>query len=201
MVFENNAHGPAIIVLILFLALLFGLLIYYFIKNEGKYKKVLRDQALKRNGIVSSGLLSGGFTLNFEHNLNQVKIWLFSSRNATRTYFEIKLYKKSNQNMLIYKETFLSKVGKKLGMEDIEIGYDGFDKEVILKGSDENFIRKILTYNIQEDILKTIKKYSARIYLKDDFFQIMVPIFIKTNKSFDEIMDLSLRIVDKINKL
>jgi len=200
MVFENNVHAPALFIFISLIIFMFILYLYYLINGERQHKKVLKDQAKKRNGIVSSGFLTGGFSLNFTHNLNEVKVWLLSTRSATFTYFEVELYKNTNQKMRIYKETMLSKAGKKLGMQDIQIGYEGFDKEVMIKGTDENFVIDILTYEIQDKIIKIIRKHKANIVLDDKLLRLTMPKFVKTNESFDEIMDLTLNIADKITE-
>ena len=39
--------------------------------------------------------------------------------------------------MFIYKEVIASKIGKTLVMQNIQMGIDSFEREVIIKGTDE----------------------------------------------------------------
>jgi hypothetical protein len=43
----------------------------------------------------------------------------------------------------IYRKGFFSEVGKRLGMQDVEVGHPEFDREFIIKGSDENKLRDL----------------------------------------------------------
>ncbi len=44
----------------------------------------------------------------------------------------------------IYRKGFFSNLGKRLGMQDIEIGDPAFDDAFIIKGTDENLLRSLL---------------------------------------------------------
>src|SRR5688572_25908274 len=44
-------------------------------------------------------------------------------------------------SFVIHKEAFFDKVGKLLGMQDVETGYAEFDKNVIIKTNDEERIK------------------------------------------------------------
>jgi hypothetical protein len=46
--------------------------------------------------------------------------------------------------MFIYREGIASKIGKTLGMQDIQIGIDSFDSKVIIKGTDGLFVKLLL---------------------------------------------------------
>lgn len=43
----------------------------------------------------------------------------------------------------IYRRGFFSDLGKRLGMQDIEIGHSGFDQNFIIKGNDEAKLRRL----------------------------------------------------------
>ncbi len=45
----------------------------------------------------------------------------------------------------IYRESFFSKIGKKLGMQDVEVGHPTFDDEFIIKGNDEHKLWKLFS--------------------------------------------------------
>ena len=43
----------------------------------------------------------------------------------------------------IYRRGFFSDIGKRLGMQDIEVGYPDFDRDFIIKGTDEGKLRAL----------------------------------------------------------
>lgn len=66
----------------------------------------------------------------------------------------------------IYKKGLFSNVGKALGMQDIEIGYDLFDNAYIIKGNDEVLVKKLF---LNDDIRNLIQKQPRiRFEVKED---------------------------------
>lgn len=66
----------------------------------------------------------------------------------------------------IYKKGIFSNVGKALGMQDIEIGYDFFDNEFIIKGNDEVLVKKLF---LNDDIRNLIERqYKIKLEVKYD---------------------------------
>ncbi len=45
----------------------------------------------------------------------------------------------------IYRQSIFSGLGKMLGMQDIEVGDEAFDRDFIVKGSDESSVRELLS--------------------------------------------------------
>jgi hypothetical protein len=98
--------------------------------------------------------------------------------------------------MFVYKEGVASKIGKALGMQDIKIGDDYFDKEVIIKGSDEYFIRSLLTIDVQDKILLITKKLRAHISVRNKLLEISIPRIFYDENLYEEVISLGLRLVD-----
>ena len=109
-------------------------------------------------------------------------------------------YPPISQRMIIYKESYASKIGKAIGMQDIQIGTDFFGKEVIIKDSDEYFIRSFLTYDIQEKILLIIEKLRERIILNKEKLEISFTDILNDELLCDELINLRLRLVEKIKE-
>jgi hypothetical protein len=66
----------------------------------------------------------------------------------------------------IYRRTFFSGVAKKLGMQDVEVGDEEFDREFIVKGNDEGKLRSLLS---NEKLRKLIAAQpSISFSVKDD---------------------------------
>ena len=200
MKIEEIANNPILIIMISLIIFLCVLYVYCLIGGRGKYKKIIRYQKQKRNCKISGNFLkNGGYTLIFNHKQNEIIVSL-NLLNFTSTIFEVTLNNSINQKMEIYKKSYLSNHAKKTANKNIILGNESFDKEFIIKGNDERFIRKILTFEIQYKILKIFKKYNkAEIELYNNSLIIYIPIVIKTNESFDEIMDLTLKLIDKFS--
>ena len=180
------------------IGLMFFLLAWYFYKEESDFKKIIKNQAIKRNGQVSGGLFFGKPTLRFNHYNEPVKIYNLRTRYSCITYIEIYLSQRVDQTIKIYKESIASKIGKTLGMRDIQIDNPDFDEKIIIKASDERFIRKILTFEIQNKILSLMEKYSFTISLNNNLFIITFNNYFKNDFDCDEFINLSLKLVDKI---
>lgn len=65
-----------------------------------------------------------------------------------------------------HKEGFFSKIGKKLGMEDVQVGDPRFDKDFIVKCSDPDFIRAALLPEIKERFYQAYETHGAIGVLK-----------------------------------
>ena len=181
---------------------MFVLFIWYHSKRVAKLKQIYNSQALKRRGVVSESFLAGYPKLKFNYNSNEVKIYTISGGRYSppHTYFEITFYPPISQRMIIYKESYASKIGKAIGMQDIQIGTDFFDKDVIIKDSDEYFIRSFLTYDIQEKILLIIEKLRERIILNKEKLEISFTDILNDELLCDELINLRLRLVEKIKE-
>ena len=65
-------------------------------------------------------------------------------------------------NFKIYKRGIASNIGKALGMQDIEIGYDYFDNDFIIKGNDEILLRRLF----QNHKFRNLIEKQSRIVLE-----------------------------------
>ena len=66
----------------------------------------------------------------------------------------------------IYRRGLFSEIAKRLGMQDVEVGYEEFDREFIIKGTDEGKLRTLFDNPKLRELLAAQKQ----IYLtvKDD---------------------------------
>lgn len=136
--------------------MVFFIIVFLIIKGWFVRPKLIKQQALKRNGQV----IRFGFWPQLIFLYKDVKISV-SSFPGTKyqdpyTVVNACLPSIDVNNIEIYREKLMSKVGKKLGMQDIELGPDQFDREYIIKAkesNDENFIFNLLTPLIQNKLL------------------------------------------------
>ncbi len=98
--------------------------------------------------------------LVFNYKTHDIILYTTPGRRYSppHTYFKIKWEHPISQNMFIYKEGAASKIRKVFGMQDTQLGTDFFDRGVIIKGSDEYFVRSLLSIDIQDKILLILKK-------------------------------------------
>ena len=135
-------HDFYIIFIFLLIILTTALFILYHTKRIKKTKRILELQALKRNGSVSKSWFYGSSSLTFNYNTDEVTLYTVPGGRYSPpcTYLKIIFQPAITQKMFIQKEGIASKIGKTLGMQDIQIGIDAFDREVIIIDTDEFFI-------------------------------------------------------------
>ena len=193
---------PIIIFGIIILTVIIAII--YSIKKGNELKKVLESQAIKRNGEVKRAF--GGFgypQLNFEYDFNKFKIFSVpgGKNRPPFTYVDVTLVNSTIHRMRLYKEGFSSKIGKKLGMQDIEVGIDSFDNDIIIKGSDENFIRSLLIYKVQDKVLKIIRNHKASITLNQNRLVIFVQKVVYEDFVYDDLIDTAIAIIDQFKEI
>ena len=65
-------------------------------------------------------------------------------------------------NFKIYRRGVASNIGKALGIQDIDIGYDYFDNDFIIKGNDEILLRRLF----QNHQMRNLIEKQSRIVLE-----------------------------------
>ena len=65
----------------------------------------------------------------------------------------------------IYRKNLFSDLGKFLGMQDIEVGYPGFDEAFIIKGNDESKVRDLFANSKIRQMIQDQPKF--RLEVKD----------------------------------
>jgi len=171
-----------------------------------KLREVLNSQAIRRKGEVTKGNIFFYPVLRFFYKNNKIEVYSKSGQVRSRTYasppytyVEVKLGFSVDQNFRIFKEKTIFKIGKALGMQDIQTGNDIFDKNVIVKATDESYINNILSSSIQEKIMTIINNNNAHIYLQKNKLSIAVPDIIYKEEEYDNLIDTALIIVKKIS--
>lgn len=88
-----------------------------------------------------------------------LELYRTGSGKNKRYYTEInfELENKYEYTLTLYKERIWSKIGKLVGMQDIEIGDDPFDKSFIIKSNDDYFATEVLKNQKTKDFFKMIR--------------------------------------------
>jgi hypothetical protein len=69
----------------------------------------------------------------------------------------------------VYPATLFSAIGKKLGMQDMQVGNPEFDKTFIVKGGDEGMVRGILDMDVQQKLIRlkpAVHVYTDKVYTR-----------------------------------
>ena len=203
MIFLSEFSEFDWIFFLLIIGFTLSFIFFIFIYNN-KITKVYNfynTQALKRKGIASKGFLLSYPKLYFSYKDKDISVFtiLGGRYSPPISKLTVNSFSISNKNLIVYKEGFLSKFGKSLGVQDIEIGIDSFDSKFIIKGSDELFIRNILSFDIQDKMLRIIHKLNAEVYFDGNSILISFPYYVKKDSDLDDLINLSISLSDKID--
>lgn len=125
--------------------------------------KLLSDE-LDGEFIAGKGFKSPKVVLpykNFEFCLDTYTV---STGQSTVTYTRMRTIFINKEELWFktYKEGFFAKIGKALGMPDIEIGDIDVDNKLIIKGYSEHLIKDLLSRDAIKEKLINIKKINLR---------------------------------------
>jgi hypothetical protein len=119
---------------------------------------------------INANYIEGNFFKNprIEYKYKYWTIYLdnytVSTGKSTITYTRMRVpfINKKKFNFKIYRRGITSNIGKALGMQDIEIGYDYFDNDFIIKGNDEIILRRLF----QNHKIRNLIEKQPRIVLE-----------------------------------
>lgn len=79
------------------------------------------------------------------------------------TRFNAPLRKFDDFKFSLHQADFLDDIGKFLGMQDVKVGNEEFDKKVIVKTNDEERIKTVLSSATLLDVLQTLPSFTFHI--------------------------------------
>ena len=142
-------------------------------KKVNARKQLLYEEYAQKKGLTHSTKKHFFNTLNtIDGTLNGCHFQIYEQVEGSGKHQYVMAYIKFynsplNFDFKISKEHIFSKAGKMLGMQDIEMGDEAFDKLFLLKSKSENEFRDMMTYDIQEELKRLIKDIKAPIFQKD----------------------------------
>ena len=138
----------------------------------GKSRKEVWKQLSEE---INANYIEGGLfqspRVEFKHRnwIIYLDTYTVSTGKSSITYTRMRapLVNTKKFNFKIYRRGIGSNIGKALGMQDIEIGYDDwFDRDFIIKGNNEELLRRLLQ---KHNIRRLIEKQSKIVFeLKDN---------------------------------
>lgn len=168
---------------VIFIVLDVIILVLVFRKRGGKGKRRLLMEQLAGN--LGIGLLGGepvfpriaflsflckSFQAEGEFRSRFLKIYHFStgSGDSRTTYATVRLIGPNPKALTFQfsREGFLSKIGKAVGMQDVQVGDSRFDKLFVVKLSDPDFISAALLPEIKDKFYRVWEEHGAKGSLK-----------------------------------
>ena len=185
-----------IFIAIFFIVVIVGL--WESTKKQSSLRGVLENQALRRNGEVKRVFI---FDLKLQFYIDDkvanVGLRYGGNKSQPTTIIHCKINNPDGLRLTIYKEHFLSKLGKKCGLQEIEVMNPEFDDTFVIKGKDENRIRTFLSSDIQQELLKfKDKRMNLRITHKS--FKITVFEVLKDEFELTQFLDIATVCVRKV---
>ena len=169
---------------------------------------------------INANYIEGSFLKGprIEYNHNNWTIYLdtytVSTGKSSTTYTRMRVPFINQKKFLfkVYRKGVFSNIGKALGMQDIEIGYDYFDNDYIIKGNDEILLRRLFqNHNMrnliekQSRILLEIKDNEGRFGPKfndneSELYFVVIGV-IKDKERIKNLFELFVKIIDELETI
>lgn len=139
--------------------LFFALIIFLATRGRRKFRKTLENLAsnlgcsYRKGGWLSSPHVEG------EYKGRRILVDTFtqdSGEDNSTTYTRVRVWHKGSLSgdISVYREGLLSKVGKVLGVQDIQLGNPTFDQEFVVKGKNVLEVKSLLDVEAQHRLLE-----------------------------------------------
>lgn len=128
--------------------------------------------------LINADYIEGGF---FGRNkvVAHVKEWTItldtytvSTGKSSTTYTRMRApyVNKDSIWFKIYKAGIFSEIGKTFGMQDIEIGFEEFDNNYIIKGNDEDKVRQLFSKTNIRSLIEVQPRFKLEIKEDEGWF-------------------------------
>jgi len=183
-----------------FIIVIFPLIIFLSLWRYRTIRRLMQQQAEKRNGTVSGSFLLP--QLNCTHqNLPVLVTSIPGNRyRHAKTEAHITLFKPAAGSVTLVSGSFIARFGKTKGLSEVHLGFDEFDKEFLIRSEDEQFVRNLMDSRLQ-GILLEMKQEKPAVFLAGTSLTVSVPKILKTEEGYDRLFDLSFAFVDRISEL
>ncbi len=133
-------------------------------------KEVWKQLSEEINAYYIEGSLFIGPRIEYEHKNWTIFLdtYTVSTGKSSTTYTRMRVpfINPNKFHFKIYRKGIVSNIGKALGMQDIEIGYDYFDNDYIIKGNDEILLRRLFQNHQMRNLIE--RQSSIVLEIKDN---------------------------------
>lgn len=193
-----------------------GFLIFVFIaiavavaiglQQKGNAADSYQRLAQRHVGRFEAGGWFGRPKAEFEHGGAHVVVDVYSTGGKHPTYYtqvHFFLGRQPSVRCEVYPEGMWSRVGKLLGMQDIEIGSPGFDARYTIKGDDGAALRNLLSRGVQDQI-ERLRRFlgNGDIYVSFDRREILVKkkSYLRDFDRLEQFTGLALGLYDEVTR-
>ena len=169
-------------------------------KRRRGVNNMLTGVALRYGGAIKS-IIGIPYYVGFELDGISLSLSLsHGSRNSPQqTLITSDLRMKMPVTLWVGPENNLAEFGKRLGLQDIEVMQPEFDKQFLVQGKDENFVRRLLDDKVQDLLLKW-RDVHASLYIRDNKFRFTVYELIQDEERLDDLITDAHQLVQKISE-
>lgn len=188
------------ILLGLFIVILFGLILIGSLWRYKTIRRLMEQQAMRHGGTVTGSLLLP--LLKFPYRGVPVLVTSVpgTKYRPAKTEASVTLLKPMAADLVVVKESVGTRLGKALGAADVVLDSDEFDREFLIQTQDPLFARTVLNVMLQNKLLG-MKQHKPRITLQGTWLSVAVPRVVKTEDGYDQLLDLTFSVVDRLRDL
>ena len=150
-------------IFLIFMPMIFGIVIYFVIKNEQHVKENWQAAANKLHLKYIPGIMFTPGAINGKYKNHYITVSTFTQgtgkSSTTYTKYTITYDKKIPVKFKLTKEQMFHGLGKIFGFQDIQMGDKSFDDNVIVKGNNASNIRQFLNAPRRKRIKEAILKF------------------------------------------
>ena len=120
------------------------------------------------------------------------------------TAFTFRLTTVQDLSFRLYKEGFFSKIGKMVGMQDIQLGHQNFDDQYMIKSDNERFVKQLLNARIRQLFLRKIPNMRGEFSINSNCLEYNEVIMINNEskrKDWQVKIELGYELAKTINEL
>jgi hypothetical protein len=180
--------------------IIFPLIIAFSLWRYRTIKRLMENQAVKRNGTVTGSFLLPQFKCSYRNLPVTVTSVPGNRYRHAKTEVNITLFKPVPGMVSIAPESLTSRFGRKLGITEIHLGFDEFDREFLLRSENEPFVRNLLSSALQTKLLE-MKYEKPAVSIQGTWLTVTIPKILKTEEAYDQLFDLAFAFVDRISDL
>ena len=186
---------------ILVIALVLATFLILMNRRRKRLIQVLQRIAEKRGGEVTKyPIIYPSLQFNHDGAKLAIRFEPGSRHSPPKTTLYVFHDFSLNHEVIVYRETTLSRIAKAFGMKDIQMGSEEFDNKFIVKGDDEYFTYNLLDYEIQEKLIG-IWHLAPHIYLSQNLIDITVLGLLEKEEDYDMMIDLAIALLSRIKEL
>jgi hypothetical protein len=186
----------------------------------GLFGKSRKDIWIQLSEEINANYVEGGIfrdsRIEYKHKFWTIYLdtYTVSTGKTSITYTRMRLPFINQKKFLfkVYRKGFFSGIGKALGMQDIEVGWDYFDNDYIIKGNDEILLRRFFqNHNIrglidkQRKIVLEVKDNEGRFGPKfnenESELYFVVTGVIKDKDRLKSLIELFIKVIDEFEMI